>query len=111
MRFAAAAAAATAVFIGCGSDDPCAGTRDLIESPLALEIVESEHTLGWGHDTCFQCHQVWAIHAETCVTVEGIDVAAIVDQIDVEDPTTCAECHGANGVPWLAEWLELQEAP
>ncbi|NOY27575.1 MAG: hypothetical protein GXP62_17055 [Oligoflexia bacterium] len=86
---------------GCGNADPCAGTRDLSQSPAGLALTQQEHGVGWGQQECFQCHQIWKIHQQDCTSGVSIDVASINDQIDVEDASTCATCHGDNGVPGL----------
>lgn len=83
---------------GC-STDPCAGTRDLANSPDGLQLTEVEHPVGWGHTDCFQCHQRWKLHADSCIV--GVDVHG--DEIQPETTADCVECHGWNGVP---EWLD-----
>ncbi len=90
------------VAMGCGEPDPCVGTRDLVSSPAALELRPEEHSVGWGSDACFQCHQVWNIHAHDCLSIDAVDVDAIDEVIDVEDTRTCVICHGDNGVEGFA---------
>ncbi len=72
-------------------------------SPASLELTRGEHLAGWGHGQCFQCHQVWAIHAHDCTLLDGIDVTAIADEINPDDTQTCIPCHGDNGAPSLVE--------
>jgi len=64
---------------------------------MGLELTPEEHRVGWGNDQCFQCHQVWVIHAEDCLAVDGADPVAVNDEIDPEDPNSCVACHGTNG--------------
>lgn len=90
---------AIVLLAGCPPEDPCAGTRDLATSPSGLELTESEHP-GWGRHECFQCHAVTAFHAHDCFSGADIDVAALGDHIDPDDPSTCTTCHGTNGVTW-----------
>lgn len=85
------------IFWGCGAQDECAGTRDLLNSPAGLALTEQEHPAGWARTECFQCHQAFEIHASDCLKGVSVDGAAINDQIDVNDTTTCVQCHGANG--------------
>lgn len=78
--------------LGC-SVDPCDEVIDLSETPLGLDLTEEEHP-GWGNAECFQCHQAWRIHANSCV--DGVDISGI--DPDVDDTRSCSECHGENGV-------------
>lgn len=93
--------------VGCGDADPCASTRDIAESPSALELTSGEHTAGWGRADCFQCHQAFLIHQNDCTLVADVDSAAIAALIDPSDTTTCISCHGTNGVP---EWAGLDDS-
>ncbi|MDP2310688.1 MAG: hypothetical protein Q8P18_32020 [Pseudomonadota bacterium] len=77
--------------LACAVPDPCAGTRDLANSPAGLALTEPEHPSGWGSGECFQCHQRWSVHREDCID----DVA--VGTIEAGGLETCAACHGANG--------------
>jgi len=87
---------------GCGQTDPCAGVRDLATSPAGLTLTQVEHPAGWGHSECFQCHQAWRIHTADCNsfgdTAGLIDLAAVAEQADPQDTTSCIPCHGDNGV-------------
>lgn len=90
-----------AALSGCAEADPCAGKRDLVNSPAGLTLVAGEHP-GWGSRECFQCHQRWEIHSADCVD----EVA--VGEIDATEPEECVACHGSNGV---AEWADTGDAP
>ena len=79
--------------LGCGSEDPCAGTRDLGLSPAGLTLTAQEHP-GWDQQECFTCHQTWNIHQQDCMG--GIDVDEVQERTDVQDTTSCVACHGAN---------------
>lgn len=92
-----------ALLTGCNAD-PCAGTRDLANSPAGLELTEAEHPAGWGHTDCFECHQRWKIHKNDCI--DGAEVHG--DEIQADVPTDCAACHGWNGVP---DWLDTDVPP
>jgi hypothetical protein len=98
---------------GCETDDRCAGVADLARSPAGLTITQQEHSEGWGHAQCFQCHQAWRIHRVSCSSFGDdsnlIDLQKITDQVDPADTTTCIGCHGANGVPGWDELLRDDE--
>ena len=82
----------------CQEDDPCAGVRDIFQSPRGLTLTREEHVLGWGQTECFQCHQLWSIHVSPCTAILGDSAGDINAGIDPEDTTTCISCHGTNGV-------------
>lgn len=86
----------------CGSDDPCAGRRDLSDSPAGLDLTAEEHPDGWGRADCFQCHQRWTIHTTSCIEGVQLDTAAFADA----DEASCVACHGANGV---AAWTAMED--
>jgi hypothetical protein len=85
----------------CAQVDPCEGVQDQSLSPAGLSVTREEHGPGWAQAECFTCHQLATIHRADCI--DGVDMATVMAQADPEDPSTCAGCHGANGVPWLAE--------
>jgi hypothetical protein len=89
--------------VGCApeDDDPCAYVRDLARSEASFTVTPREHGVGWGNETCLQCHQTWNTHQIDCVRALDLDMEAIRAAADFEDPSTCVPCHGANGVPAL----------
>lgn len=89
-----------AVAPACG-DDPCAGRRDLLQSPKGLVLTLDEHVLGWGQAECFQCHQTWNLHSSGCSEVLGDSAGDIDAWVDPQDTRSCIPCHGDNGV---SEW-------
>ena len=92
------------VLTGClTDDDPCAYVHDLVRSDGSLALTPEEHGVGWGNETCLQCHQVWNTHRHDCARSVDLDMEAIREAADFEDTTTCVPCHGTNGVPGLAE--------
>jgi hypothetical protein len=93
------------VTLGCAEvdEDPCAYVRDLIRTEDGLALTPDEHGVGWGNETCLQCHQTWNTHVRDCSRAVDWDLEAIREAADFEDPTTCVPCHGANGVPALEE--------
>ena len=82
-------------------EDPCAYVHDLGRSDQGLVVTPAEHGVGWGNETCLQCHQVWNTHQRDCVRAVDLDLEAIRAAADFEDPATCVPCHGANGVASL----------
>ena len=92
------------LLLGCAEEtDPCAGVKDLARSDGSFALTASEHGVGWGSDACLQCHQTWNTHNVDCVRSVELDLEAIRDAADFEDPATCVPCHGSNGVAWLDE--------
>lgn len=103
-------AALVLAWLGCVSDDPCAGTRDLLASPAGLVLTPGEHALGWARTECFQCHQAARIHANDCTSLVAVDARAMDSAVDVDDTTSCVACHGSNGVREWASLLDTGEA-
>jgi hypothetical protein len=95
------------LLVGCGTDDPCASTRDLTASPGGLALTRDEHPVGWGSTECFQCHQRWEIHANDCLQ------GAAVNGADIPTDTTegCQDCHGWNGVPAWSKSMTPDTGP
>ena len=90
---------------GCAREDAnaCTYVRDLVRSDGSLALTATEHGVGWGNETCLQCHQTWNTHQIDCVRALELDLEAIRAAADFEDAATCVPCHGTNGVPALEE--------
>lgn len=90
--------------LGCVEVEPCESLGDASASPGGLLITQEEHGPGWSQDECFTCHQTWNIHQFDCIG--GVDLEAVEALADPEDVSSCVQCHGANGVPWLEVYTE-----
>ena len=91
--------------VGCGSPDPCDLVRDQLRTDQVFVLTAAEHAVGWGDDQCFACHQTINIHNDDCIDAVSVDLEAIRELSDPTDVTSCASCHGANGVSWLEDAL------
>ena len=98
------------LWLGCVSEDPCAATRDLLASPSGLVLTPGEHEIGWARTECFQCHQAARIHSSDCASVVAVDAAALAEETDADDTTSCVACHGANGVRAWEDLLDTGDS-
>lgn len=73
--------------------DPCEH-GSMLYGEEGLVVVSDEHGEGWGRSDCTGCHSLPALHRYSCT--EGIDMAQVREE--ATDETTCATCHGDNGV-------------
>jgi len=77
---------------------------NLLESPEGLILTPQEHEGGWGRIDCVTCHPVQNMHLANRTRDPSIDIIAIQNLINAVietggDPnSTCASCHGYNGV-------------
>lgn len=92
-----------AVAGGCGSD---AGPQsenygNLLASPGGLVVLQEEHPTGWMRPDCFGCHNVNNIHQvnRTGLPDDEVDLPGIRAIVQNEGESSCAMCHGSNGVP------------
>lgn len=92
-----------AVAAGCGSD---AGPQsenygNLLASPGGLVVLQEEHPTGWMRPDCFGCHNVNNIHQvnRTGLPDDEVDLPGIRAIVQNEGESSCAMCHGSNGVP------------
>ncbi len=87
------------VAMGCG-DVELQGEDygDLLSSPSGLALTQDEHSAGWGKSDCTMCHNMNNIHLEDR-TGTGIDMSLIRETVFTDGLTSCAACHGTNGVP------------
>lgn len=83
------------VMLACGPSDPCT-SGSMLDGPGGLELTEEEHPSGWGQGECFACHAAAVTHRTGCTP--GVDLAAVREQVDEEGASSCAVCHGDNGV-------------
>jgi hypothetical protein len=84
---------------------------NILDSPAGLVLVEQEHPTGWGRPECFACHEIRNIHIENRTglpdcppTPSGTPIACLdLTQVRAlvlsQGEASCAQCHGANGVP------------
>lgn len=79
---------------GCGPVEPCPD-GSMLDGPGGLELVESEHQVGWGQADCWRCHTDATIHKLGCTP--DVDLAAIQDQVAAQGLDSCSTCHGDNG--------------
>jgi hypothetical protein len=92
-----------AVTAGCGSDaDPQSENYgNLLASPGGLVVLQEEHPTGWMRPDCFGCHNVNNIHQvnRTGLPDDEVDLPGIRAIVQNEGESSCAMCHGSNGVP------------
>lgn len=69
---------------------------DLMSSPSALTLTEGEHAQGWGRSNCYICHNEFNIHIGT--SESGFDMEAVREIVEADGISSCATCHGTNGV-------------
>lgn len=83
----------------CGSATSDLGEDhgNLLDSSEGLTLVESEHTAGWGRQTCTLCHVLNNIHLVNRTDI-GVDIEAVSAQAIAGGNSGCATCHGTNGV-------------
>jgi len=79
---------------GC-DQDPCA-RGSMLESEGGLVLTEAEHPSGWGLTTCTDCHALASLHRVGCTA--GVDLDAVTTKVEEDGLSSCAECHGDNGV-------------
>lgn len=77
-----------------GCEPPCEGS--MLDSPGGLVLVAEEHPDGWGQEDCTDCHALEALHRSGCT--EGVDMDAVRERVATDALTSCAPCHGDNGV-------------
>lgn len=85
----------------CGSvQDPLQGENygNLLATPGGLVLDQSKHETGWTKPNCNLCHNFNDIHL-TDNTGTGIDMAAVRTIVYTGGLSSCATCHGTNGVP------------
>ena len=92
---------ATTVFflISCGGSSSGTGEDygDILSSPSGLTLTYHEHKVGWGKSDCTLCHNTSNIHLVDR-SGTGIDMAAIRAQVATDGLSSCAICHGDNGI-------------
>lgn len=84
----------------CGSMEPQTGENygNLLATTGGLVLNQSKHETGWGKSNCNLCHNFNNIHLVDR-TGTSIDVAAIRTTVYNDGLSSCATCHGTNGVP------------
>jgi hypothetical protein len=85
---------------GCGSNGSEAPTNygNLLSSPQGLVLAQEEHPSGWGRADCFFCHEIRTMHTVNRTGIEGLDLAEIRSIVRNQGESSCAQCHGTNGV-------------
>jgi hypothetical protein len=91
-----------ALLAGCGSGTGPQSENygNILASPDGLVLVEQEHPTGWMRPDCFTCHNVNNMHQvnRTGLPDAEVDLAGIRAIIQNEGLSSCAQCHGDNGV-------------
>src|SRR4029450_8178016 len=86
----------------CGSKSDPQGEDygNLRAWPGGLIVLEQEHPSGWGRSGCFGCHNVNDMHQgnRTGLSDEQADLPGIRAIITNQGESSCALCHGDNGV-------------
>lgn len=85
----------------CGNtQDPLTGENygNLLATSGGLTLDVSKHELGWGKSQCDSCHNFNNIHL-TDRTGTGINMQAVQNIVFTDGLSSCATCHGTNGVP------------
>lgn len=74
---------------------------NLLASPGGLVVLEEEHPTGWTRPDCFGCHNVNNMHQvnRTGLPDDVVDLPTIRQVIANQGESSCAFCHGTNGVP------------
>ncbi len=88
------------ILSGCGSVEPQTGENygNLLATTGGLTLNQAKHETGWGKSNCNLCHNFNNIHLVDR-TGTGIDMAAIRTTVYNQGLSSCATCHGTNGVP------------
>jgi hypothetical protein len=86
--------------ISCGGStiDEGEDYGNLLETEEGLVLTEGEHLGGWGRAECTICHNLENIHLVNRTGVD-LDIGTIYNQVISEGLSSCATCHGTNGVP------------
>ena len=82
---------------GCGEYNQGESYPELSSAQAGLELTQAIHPTGWGKSECFLCHNIENLHLDRS-GYEGTDFAAIREQVKSGLETTCATCHGGNGI-------------
>lgn len=94
--------AAAAMFAACGDSGDLEGEDygNLLASPGGLLVLEEEHPTGWMRAQCFACHEIRIIHTvnRTHLPDDVIDLPAVRAIVREQGESSCALCHGDNGV-------------
>ncbi len=86
-------------FASCGNLETIQGENygDITATPAGLLLTQAEHETGWGKATCFDCHNLENIH-QNDRSGTGLNLDAIRYMTETEGLSSCASCHGTNGV-------------
>lgn len=71
---------------------------NLLATTGGLVLDQSKHSTGWSKSDCNLCHNFNNIHLVDR-TGTGLDMAAIRTIVYNGGNSSCATCHGTNGVP------------
>lgn len=85
---------------GCGDMEPQTGENygNLLTTPGGLTLNQAKHQTGWGESNCAECHNFNNIHLVDR-TGTSLNMAAIRNTVFTQGNSSCATCHGTNGVP------------
>jgi hypothetical protein len=103
-------AALSMLLAACGSDgaNDSENYGNILNSPAGLILVEEEHQTGYGRPDCLVCHNTNNIHTVNRTGLPSCDEvtppASCIDLDEVQaivsdgGQSSCALCHGTNGV-------------
>lgn len=91
--------ALAAILAACGQyhDNPGENYGNIAAGESGIILTEAEHSIGWGKEDCFACHNDENIH-QTDRTGTGLNLEAIRSLTEREGLGSCVACHGTNGV-------------
>jgi len=86
----------------CGSDgsNQPENYGNLLASPGGLVVLHDEHPDGWGRPGCLVYHNTSYIHTvnRTGLPNAQIDLPGVRELVQLQGESSCAQCHGDNGV-------------
>jgi hypothetical protein len=99
-RWAAISLSVLAAACGSGTGPQSENYGNLLASPGGLVVLEQEHPTGWMRPDCFSCHNVNNMHQvnRTGLPDAEVDLPGIRAIIQNQGESSCAQCHGDNGV-------------
>lgn len=83
------------LLIACQERDPCPD-GSMLDGDQGLELTPAEHGAGWAQTDCFACHAVGVLHRTGCSP--DVDLEGVQAIVEAEGLSSCAGCHGDNGV-------------
>jgi len=85
--------------ISCGGSALNGGEDygNILDTPGGLILTQDKHQIGWKQSDCTMCHNLENIHLVNRTGIP-IDIQEIHDEALEGGISTCASCHGDNGV-------------